>query len=177
MSSQKSSRRNRELALIHIAKKDLMGSGALDEDAYRWAIAGILERRNLDQKGEIPSAADLDPRGRGELIEAFKISFGWTGGGEVVKKERAHIGRYYGSGTRGQGPFLTQDTADEIARLEDVLGWTADPKRLQGFIERQTGHKKSVRMLTKSQASKVIVGLKRVAGISPHPRSRKRSNA
>lgn len=65
--------------------------------------------------------------------------------------------RYFGSGV---GICLTQSQADLIAKLERDLGWDKNPRRLRGFITRQTGGKlKSVEMLTNREASKVITGM------------------
>ena len=72
-------------------------------------------------------------------------------------------GRYHGAGQRGDKTrHLTQHQADEIARIEDVLGWTADPKRLAGFLERQTGARTLTSSLTRKQAADVITGLRRL---------------
>jgi hypothetical protein len=64
--------------------------------------------------------------------------------------------RYTGRG----GKNLSQRQADYIAGLEDQLGWTADPSRLAGMIERQIGAKATVEMLTPKRATKLITGLK-----------------
>ena len=76
-------------------------------------------------------------------------------------------GRYEGRGERGAAQFLTQDQADEIARLEDHLGWTGAPDRLRGFIRRQLGLPdnvtKDVGGLMVREATKVITGLRRQA--------------
>lgn len=74
-------------------------------------------------------------------------------------------GRYHGRGERGAAAVLTQPQADEIARLEDVLGWTPNPVRLQGFIRRQLGLPenvtKPVERLMVHEATKIITGLRR----------------
>lgn len=70
-------------------------------------------------------------------------------------------GRYVGKGKKGDHGWLTQGQADEIARLEHVLGWD-EPERVEGFIHKQTRMKKSVSMLSVREATKVITGLRRL---------------
>ena len=43
--------------------------------------------------------------------------------------------------------------------MEDQLGWTPNPDRLEGFIERQLGKEIEPRFLRNRQASDVITGL------------------
>lgn len=56
---------------------------------------------------------------------------------------------------------ISQRQIWKINQYADELGWT-DPKRLEGFIERQTG-KKNLRSLTKQDGIKVIDGLKKIS--------------
>ena len=81
-------------------------------------------------------------------------------------------GRYRGRGERGAAQHLTQPQADEIARLEDHLGWTGEPSRLLGFIRRQLSLPESVTKppegLMVHEATKVITGLRRQ---TPGPRA------
>lgn len=73
-------------------------------------------------------------------------------------------GRYYrGMGRAGDGGvFITQAQADKIGALENAFGWSGDPFRLIGFIKKQTGKIKTVEMLSRSEASKVIIGLEKL---------------
>lgn len=48
----------------------------------------------------------------------------------------------------------------KIEALRQLLGWSK--KGLWGFIKRQTGYSKSVRMLTGNEPSTIIVGLQRI---------------
>ena len=66
--------------------------------------------------------------------------------------------RYYGAG----GANLSQNQAREIARLEAELGWASNPRRLQGFVKRQTGGLSAVEMLSNRKASKVITVMKKI---------------
>ncbi|APF20370.1 hypothetical protein Calab_1480 [Caldithrix abyssi DSM 13497] len=77
---------------------------------------------------------------------------------------RVDGGRHYsGSGRAGDGRhFLTQAQANKIGALEYALGWSGNPFRLIGFIKKQTGKNKTVEMLSRSEASKVIIGLEKL---------------
>ena len=82
-------------------------------------------------------------------------------------------GRYVGRGETGTAAHLTQKQADEIARVEDALGWTSNPLRLEGFIRRQLGlpanvHK-PVENLMSREATKVITGMMRQTPDAPVP--------
>lgn len=59
--------RKRDLATIHIAKKDTQ-------------IADEVYRLKLQEIGGVESAADLDDKGRAKLISYFK-TIGWQGSG------------------------------------------------------------------------------------------------
>jgi hypothetical protein len=82
--------------------------------------------------------------------------------GRAITLLRKHTGykepRFEGQGT---GKRITDSQARKIAALVATLGWTN--KGLFQFIERQTGKKCDVPMLLKHEASKLIVGLQRVA--------------
>lgn len=72
-------------------------------------------------------------------------------------------GRYDVPGTPG---MVTPAQANAIARLEDALGWTGQPDRLQGMIRRQLGRPSNVHVpvhgLANRQASSLITGLQRL---------------
>lgn len=59
---------------------------------------------------------------------------------------------------RRKGPWANKWAIKKIAALVKVLGWDGD-QRLNGFIKRQTGKSKTAWMLTKDEATKVIIGL------------------
>ncbi len=168
-SAPRSDSRRRDLALIHLAKKDLVQSGILDEERYRHVVQGILIDLELKSTRDYPSAADLDATGRTRLMQVFRSDFGWKDRPNPHLK-RQH--RYVGRGQRGDGIYITQEQADYIALLEDQLGWPDSPRRLLGFIERQLGAKSTVEMLGKKNATLVITGLERLTGYKPHPRSK-----
>lgn len=172
-----------ELGKIHIAKKAL----GLSDDHYRDIIYGVMLDHTIElPEGEEPSAKFLHMGARRALLDTFK-RMGWDDGKrgagkqpslrtapEPQKRRKGHTkGRYYGGGSKGEAGFLTQQQADYIAHLEDLLDWTYEPKRLLRFIERQTGKKKAVPGLRNREASRVITGLERLAGIKPHPRSKR----
>jgi len=71
-------------------------------------------------------------------------------------------GRYKGHPNKHQAGQLTQEQADEIARLEYQLGWASTPQRIGRFIKRQIGREMAVTDLSKREATKVITGLRRV---------------
>lgn len=161
--------RRSELALIHIAKKQLVDAGKLNEESYRLTVESVLIDRGLEYDDSKPSAARLDGAGRRRLIALFKERYRWTG--DTRKAVDRNGGRYTGRGSKQIGQWLTQAQADKIGRLEDELGWTASPKRLLGFIERQIGSRATVEMLSVARASKVILGLERVLNSAPPRKS------
>lgn len=80
--------RNRELAMIHVAKKQL----AMDDESYRamlWAC------------GRVKSSKDLDYGGRQRVIEHLK-KCGFT----AVKGKRVYPGRPHNISSESRGPQL-----------------------------------------------------------------------
>jgi len=152
----------RDLAVIHAVKTRAIDAGRLTEDGYRAMIAAVQDRLGMDAS-IAPSSANLPRRGRLMLMDDLRRV-----AGETRAAGRRSAPRYQVPGRPG---WITAAQAGYIARLEDQLGWN-DRKRLVGFIQRQTGHQKAVAMLTNRQASDVITGLERLAGIKPHPRSK-----
>lgn len=159
--------KRKELALIHVAKHDLVKAGRMSDDSYRLAVESVLIDRGLDYDPDKPSSARLDGAGRRQLIRLMKERFGWTGDNRAPVKKRDS--RYHGRGEKGMGRWLTQGQADKIARLEDALGWTSQPKRLIGFIERQIRVRATVEMLSVTNASKVILGLEQMKNSASAP--------
>lgn len=170
------SRRQKDLAKIHIAKKEL----GLDEQAYRAAIAGVMDELGIEGR---PSSANLPAEGRQKLLDAFR-EMGWNpmdnvpepphpAAGAPHRVKGAWKGRYQST---GREEWATQSQLDYIAKMEDELGWTGDGQRLVGFIERQLGKPILPRALRNRQASDVITGLERMTGRSHHPRSRTRTS-
>lgn len=56
---------------------------------------------------------------------------------------------------------LSQAQHKLILEYADILGWTSNPKRLQGFI-RKYSRVDDINWLTAKQASKIIEGLKKM---------------
>lgn len=155
-------RRQKELATIHCAKRDLVAAGVLTEDGYRTIVDEVLDSRCLARTRNQPSSADLDAGGRSAVIRVFRERLGWH---DPAHRQEAssESGRYVGRGAVGDNRHLTQEQADEIARLEDELRWDGSPNRLRGFIRRVTGKKQTVEMLGGRDASAVISGLRKMA--------------
>ena len=154
----KDDNRKRDLARIHIAKKDL----GLTDDAYRQVVGGVMDRLGI--KGR-PSSANLTAQGRSVLLATFR-EMGWKPTPKPRDARSTHPwkGRYYGAG----GIFLTQPQADEVARLEYDLGWQSNPDRLAGFIKRQLSKRVvSVSALKNREASSVITGLRKLHAMPP----------
>lgn len=147
------SRREKDLAKIHIAKKEL----GLSDRAYRQIVEGVMDDRGIEGK---PSSANLDAGGRAALLKTFR-GMGWNPQ-ESQEGPTPWKGFFEVSG----GPrTLSQAQADFIAKMGFEMRWLPhEPHRLTGWIERQTGHKASVPMLTKSKAHKVITGLQKLTG-------------
>lgn len=144
-------RRKKDLAKIHIAKKEL----GLSEQEYRSIIEGVMAIHDLPGR---PSSANLPPEGRETLLESFR-EMGWS----PIRKEDDPVwkGRYQ---TTGDGGKATQKQLNYIALMEHELGWTDEPKRLRGFIKRTRGEKKRPQYLSNRQASDVINGLEKLTG-------------
>jgi hypothetical protein len=148
------SRRQKDLAKIHIAKKDLR----LPDQRYRQIITGIMDERGIDGR---PSSANLDPDARAALLDTFR-GMGWHP--QESEGPQPWKGFFDVAGTPG---MISQSQADFISKMawKGELGWLPDePHRLTGWIERQTGHQSSVPMLTKARAHKVITGLQKMTG-------------
>ncbi len=133
--------RQSDLAAIHILKKEI----GLGDDSYRAIVGGIMDRRGNEGRA---SAANLDGRGRFELLKTLRALRDRTAA--------AAAPRYIGNGP----PNLYPKQAAYIGGLEEKLGW--GESRMNTFIIRQITILKSVPMLTPSEATKVITGLKAV---------------
>jgi hypothetical protein len=76
--------------------------------------------------------------------------------------DAAHLGRYESTGAK---THATQKQLDEIARLEDLLGWTG-ALPLQRMIRRQTGRADNIvtlpHLLSRAQATSLITGMRRL---------------
>ncbi len=151
--------RNRDLAKIHIAKKELN----LDEQAYRATVAGVMDEMGIPFGAGKPSSANLTPKGRALLLKTFR-RMGWQGPPRPPRREAKNRHR-----SNGRPGMATHKQCAYIAHLEGALAWTANPSRLAGFIERQLGRRCAVFALTNREASKVITGLEKIEKQSDQP--------
>lgn len=130
--------RNNQLAMIHIAKKDL----GLDDDTYRDIV-------RLVSNGRESSAGSLDYAERRKLLEHFE-SRGWKNKPAKNAKTR---------------PLATDDQSKMIRGLWIELfnlGAIANSSEaaLAAFVKRQTGVN-ALQWLNSYQASQVIESLKK----------------
>jgi len=122
--------RKRDLALIHVAKKQL----GLDDDTYRDVLWTV---------GKVRSAADLDGYGREQLLTHFKRL-----GFKVVRQKRR---RDPGEPALGRGTYLGKIEA-QLADMK--LEWAyADG------IARQMFGLESVRFCKAHQLRKIVAAL------------------
>lgn len=152
------SKRQKDLAKIHIAKKEL----GLTDEHYRLVVESVMDQLGIP--GE-PSSANLDAKGRKQLLKTFR-EMGWspTEQDETkrVEHDRPHWrGRYEATGRAG---MATQKQCDYIALMENELGWTANSGRLKGMIERVRGERMVPQSLSNRQASDVISALEKMTG-------------
>lgn len=78
---------------------------------------------------------------------------------ELKARKRAEHGRR-------DPKMISQNQKEYIEGLFKELGWAEGP-RWWGFIAKQTGKKSTLNMLTRRDASKVIVGLERMVAWEP----------
>lgn len=124
-------------AVIHITRKEIWGE---DRETYE---------QMLNDFYGAGSSSDLSYREKLDFIDRLKA----IRNGEPMPKIN-----------RKNGPWAKRWQIDKIDALAGVLGWEAD-RRLNGFIKRQTGKNKTKWMITKREATKVIIGLmKMIAG-------------
>jgi len=80
------------------------------------------------------------------------------------KENKTWYGKYKGNGSGRRNDFLTQDQADEIARLEYKLKWNESPARLLGLIKRVVKKNAYPSMLMSYEATKLIIVLRKMTG-------------
>jgi len=151
-------RRQKDLAKIHIAKKEL----GLKDEHYRLVIQSVMDE--LEIPGD-PSSGKLNAKGRQRLIDTFK-EMGWSPTDQDESSETDHHrphwrGRYEATGRMG---MATQSQCNYIALMEDELGWTSNPDRLKGFIERVRDKHCYPQSLSNRQASDVISAMEKMTG-------------
>lgn len=148
--------------------------GWSDDDYRAWLAVeyGVTSTKQLTE-AELAEAIRKqggNPSAKRRAKSPHSDTGGSTSGAATQQQKKAYegpwTGRYEARGSKGFAGFLTQPQADYIAYLEHTLGWSAEPKRLEGFIRRQLGLPenvtKPVGYLRLKQATKVIVGLKRL---------------
>lgn len=126
-------RRRRDLARIHLAKKEL----ALDDEAYRdllWAIARVR------------SAADLDWTGRRRVLEH-------------LRKLGAHFGARAGGHGEDKQARLVRWLWHRLRELGALHEGADDARALAAFVRRQTG-KDVLAWLSTEEARGLIENLK-----------------
>jgi len=84
---------------------------------------------------------------------------------ELIKKFESHLkhrtpSRNNAGHARDQQRYVTDLQIERTNMLVELNGWSAEG--LTKFINRQTGKLKAIQMLTKWEASKLIIGLTRV---------------
>jgi uncharacterized protein DUF1018 len=137
------SRRNSDLAMIHIAAKRLFGDvskGADGRAGYEdWLVRHTGKR----------SAGKLTTPERIALIKVLRKE------GLIPERERGGIGQ-----TQGGDERPTSAQWAKIGGLARSMGWEKglEDVRLRSFVVR-TAKVNSTRFITRSQASKVILGL------------------
>lgn len=145
-----------------------MESQVFEDDAqYRNFLYATFPEKEWSDP-ERPSTLDLTQTEAHRAIQALKEAQG-----EGVptppdaptpppKADKPWEGRYKGHPNPHQASTLTQEQADEIARLEWELDWFSEPRRMRSFIKRQLGTEMKVTELTKREATTVITGLRNV---------------
>jgi hypothetical protein len=176
-------RRPTDTAPVRAARRRLRAAAARvfpqQDDAYRCWLAATFPHVRWKDSGR-PSTLDLSlhqlEEGLGVLnrvgpTDAPRSATHGSRRRTGYNAKQPWRGRYHGAGRRGDGGSrLTQHQADEIARLEDELGWTArGPKTLGAFLKRQTGALTLPSALTRKQAADVVTGMRRLI---EHNRSR-----
>jgi hypothetical protein len=145
-----------------------MESQVFEDDAqYRNFLYATFPEKDWSDPDR-PSTLDLTQKEAHRAIQALKEAQG-QGTPEPPesptpppKADKPWEGRYKGHPNKHQAAELTQQQADEIARLEWEIGWFSEPRRVRSFIKRQLGTEMTVTDLTKREATKVITGLRNV---------------
>ena len=152
--SKPNSRRNADLALIHMAAKNLFGDVTKTGDG-RGDYEDWLER-NTGKR----SAAKLTPQERADLVAHIRK--------QGLVKNRVPGGQ--GKAVNGRSRPTSKQWL-KLAALARAKGWQdgLEDGRLQGFVER-TAKISSTRFLTASQASDVITALDKWAK-APHQKA------
>ncbi len=131
----KNTLRNRQLAQIHIAKKDL----GMDDETYRFLLADVAQ---------VNSSADLDAAGRQAVLVRFKEK-GWVNKkqrGMPVNVDKSKARMIHKIGALLADMKLTWNYANGIARqMYDVesVGW-CKPKQLRGIITALVNHAEKI---------------------------------
>ncbi len=143
MTNRPNTRRNSDLAMIHIAAKRLFGDVSKGSDG-REAYEDWLERHTGKR-----SAGKLTTPERIQLIKRLRKD------GLIPEQKRGGIGK-----TTGGEERPTPAQWNKIGGLARDMGWERglEDSRLHAFAER-TAKVSNTRFMSRSQASKVILGL------------------
>lgn len=137
MSAKKRASNKSLYAVIHITRQNIWGD---DRTHYEDMLKKFYGAG---------SSSDLSYREKLDFIDRLKA---------------IEEGKPMPSIDRQSGPWANEWAINKIDALCAVLGWDNE-QRLNGWIKRQTGKLKTKRMLTKKEATKVIIGLiKMIAG-------------
>ncbi len=137
-------KRNAELAVIHLAKKQLR----LDDFGYRQVVARVSSRF---RRSPVQSAGQMTARERAALLEELHtLGFRRAQGSDQARPKPPPPGSFQEKKIRELWRLL-----EEAGALRD-----ASEKALRAFIRRQTGGIEVPQWLTAEQANKVIEGLK-----------------
>lgn len=146
--------RRKDLASIHIAKKEL----DLSEIEYRALIAGVMDELGIDGKA---SSANLNAKGRAELLSTLR-DMGWNPSHRAnERRQKVWKGHWKATGRPGKA---TQAQLDYLAMMVYEKGWHKDDSRTKGFIKRTIGKAMHPAFLRTGQASKVIQGMEAYTG-------------
>ena len=156
--------RRKDLASIHIAKKEL----ELSEIQYRSIIASVMD--DLGIKGKA-SSANLHAKGRAELLSTFR-DMGWNPSHRAnERRKKVWKGHWKATGRPGKA---SQKQLDYLAMMVYEKGWHKDDSRTEGFIERTIGQEKHPAFCSVGEMSKVIQGMeaytdrRRLEGFEQH---------
>lgn len=133
---------NEQKSLIHVAKSQL----GLEDDIYR---------EILRQEAGVMSAKDISLLGFEKVMKRFKQL------GFVSKPKPQPQPEQKKRESQSVNGLATKKEIWKIKQLVTELGWTDNPKRLNGFLKKYAGVER-VEWLTHAKAWRVIEALKKL---------------
>ena len=116
---------------------------SIDLDLLHALVQGLVGKEHISELTKAEACRVIDDlEHRADRSRDVQL----PGGGKVALVNRGQLGK--------------------IRALEAELGWSANPKRLQGFCRKYAGVD-DIRWLTKAQAWRLIEGLKALAARPP----------